>query len=125
MSPQETVEAFVAAWNSGDGDAIYAFCAPDIEWLNIPMDPIVGIDAMRVATDQFLQGVDRCEWEMVSIAANGNTVLTERVDAFILATGKRAAIRVMGTFEINADGKIASWRDYFDMGEFQREFAAE
>lgn len=125
MNPRETVEAFIAAWNSADKDAIYAFCAPDIEWLNMPMEPIVGVDAMRVATEQFLQGVDRCEWEIRSIAANANTVLTERVDAFVLASGKRAAIRVMGTFEINAAGKIASWRDYFDMAEFQREFAAE
>ena len=29
----------------------------------------------------------------------------------------------MGTFEIGTDGRIAAWRDYFDMLEFQREFA--
>jgi limonene-1,2-epoxide hydrolase len=29
----------------------------------------------------------------------------------------------MGTFEIGADGLIIAWRDYFDMLEFQREFA--
>ena len=23
----------------------------------------------------------------------------------------------MGTFEVDADGKIAAWRDYFDMGQ--------
>jgi limonene-1,2-epoxide hydrolase len=29
----------------------------------------------------------------------------------------------MGSFEIDGDGRITAWRDYFDMGEFQREFA--
>jgi limonene-1,2-epoxide hydrolase len=29
----------------------------------------------------------------------------------------------MGIFEIDAAGKIAKWRDYFDMAEMQREFA--
>ena len=34
-----------------------------------------------------------------------------------------AAVRVMGTFELDENGLIAAWRDYFDMGEMQREFA--
>lgn len=29
----------------------------------------------------------------------------------------------MGTFDVGADGRITGWRDYFDMLEFQREFA--
>ena len=41
---------------------------------------------------------------------------------FILKDGRRAALPVMGTFEIGANGRITQWRDYFDMGQFQREF---
>jgi limonene-1,2-epoxide hydrolase len=29
----------------------------------------------------------------------------------------------MGTFEV-VDGKITAWRDYFDMNQFQTQFAA-
>jgi limonene-1,2-epoxide hydrolase len=29
----------------------------------------------------------------------------------------------MGTFEIDADGKIAAWRDYFDMGMLQSQLS--
>ena len=50
-------------------------------------------------------------------------VLTERTDGFIFKDGRRAAIRVMGTFEVGEDGLITAWRDYFDMAEFAREFA--
>ena len=122
MTPTETVEAFIAHWNAGDMEAMYGMCTEDVAWHNIPMEPIRGIAAMREAVDGFMGPVESCEWEIHSIAANGQTVLTERVDAFQLKNGGRAALPVMGTFEIDAEGKIAQWRDYFDMGQFQREF---
>lgn len=122
MTPVETVETFVAHWNSGDLEAVYAMCAEDVVWHNMPMEPIEGLAAMREAVAGFMGPVESCDWQMVSIAANGDTVLTERVDAFNLAGGRRAALPVMGTFEIDGDGKIAAWRDYFDMAQFQREF---
>ena len=122
MTPIETVEAFVGHWNSGDFDAMYAMCAEGVVWHNIPMEPITGVAAMRGAVDGFMGPVDTCEWEIHAIAANGNSVLTERTDAFILKDGRRAELPVMGTFELDRDGKIAQWRDYFDMATFQREF---
>ena len=123
MTPTETVTAFISHWNSGDMEAMYAMCAEDVTWHNIPMDPIVGKAAMREAVAGFMVNVAKCDWQTHAIAENGNHVLTERTDAFELKDGRRAAIRVMGTFEIGDDGLIAAWRDYFDMSEFQREFA--
>lgn len=70
-----------------------------------------------------LADIASCDWQTHAIAVNGNTALTERTDIFHFKDGRRAAIRVMGTFEIGADGRITAWRDYFDMLEFQREFA--
>ncbi len=125
MTPIETVEAFIGHWNSGDMEAMFALCTDDVVWHNIPMDPIAGKAAMREAVVGFMINVERCEWETHSIAANGNTVLTERTDAFALKDGRRAALRVMGTFELDSAGLISAWRDYFDMAEFQREFAGE
>lgn len=123
MTPIETVQTFIGHWNSGDMEAMYAMCADDVTWHNIPMDPIVGVPAMREAVAGFMGPVESCDWQVHSIAANGNTVLTERTDAFQLKDGRRAELPVMGTFEIGGGGKIAQWRDYFDMGQFQREFA--
>ncbi|MFL0355288.1 nuclear transport factor 2 family protein [Erythrobacter sp. GH1-10] len=123
MTPTETVETFIGHWNSGDMEAMYAMCAEEVVWHNIPMDPIEGKAAMREAVAGFMVGVATCDWDIHAIAANGNTVLTERTDGFAMKDGRSAALRVMGTFEIGADGLITAWRDYFDMGEFQREFA--
>lgn len=123
MTPQDTVTAFIAHWNSGDMEAMYALCTEGVIWHNIPMEPINGKPAMREAVAGFMAAVDGCDWQVHAIAANGNTVMTERTDAFAMKGGRRAAIRVMGTFELDSEGKIAAWRDYFDMAEFTREFA--
>jgi limonene-1,2-epoxide hydrolase len=121
MTPQETVEAFIAGWNSGDLDAVYGMMADDIVWHNIPMEPANGIDGVKALMAQFPPS-EGIEFVTHHIAANGNMVLTERTDKFLIG-GTWRAIRVMGTFEIDGAGKIAQWRDYFDMLEFQREFA--
>lgn len=123
MTPQETVEAFIGHWNACDIYAMLALCADDIVYHNIPMEPVHGTTAMQAMVEGFLGDIERCDWQTHAIAANGNVVLTERTDIFHFKDGRRAAIRVMGTFEIGADGRIAGWRDYFDMLEFQREFA--
>jgi limonene-1,2-epoxide hydrolase len=122
MTPTETVTAFISAWNRSDMDAMYAMLAEDIVWHNIPMDPIAGKAAVREAVAGFMVGVSACDWTIHHLTADGPVVMTERTDAFVMTDERRAAIRVMGIFELNAAGQIAQWRDYFDMGEFQREF---
>lgn len=120
MTPVETIEAFIAAWGEFDLEKIYSFMAEDIEWTDIPLSTVKGIDQVRAKMDGF-PGVEACGFENHFIAANGNVVLTERTDWFQMK-GKKRTIRVMGTFELNDDGKIVKWRDYFDSAEFGREF---
>ena len=121
--PVQTVTQFIDHWNSGAMEEMFAQCADDVVWHNMPMDPIAGKAAMRAAVAGFMADVAGCEWEIHAISAAGNVVLTERTDAFRLKDGRRASLRVMGVFELNPAGRIAAWRDYFDMAEFQREFA--
>lgn len=123
MTPQATVEAFIGQWNSGNMEAMLGMCAEDVVWHNIPMEPIPNKAVMRGVVEDFMANIASCDWQIHAIAANGNTVLTERTDGFTFKDGRKAAIRVMGTFDIGADGRITAWRDYFDMAEFQREFA--
>jgi limonene-1,2-epoxide hydrolase len=47
--------------------------------------------------------------------------MTERTDRFLI-NGQELALPVMGAFEIK-DGKIAKWRDYFDLAQFQTQMA--
>lgn len=121
MNALTIVEDFIAAWNRSDLEGAFALMADDIIWHNIPMEPAVGIEGCRALMEQFPPS-EGIEFETHFIMASGNAVMTERTDRFLIG-GKWRAIRVMGIFETNDAGKIAKWRDYFDLAEFQREFA--
>jgi limonene-1,2-epoxide hydrolase len=114
--PIDVVRSFCAAWAEGDLGAIMAFFADDAIYHNIPIAPVEGTDAIRATIEGFVGGVDKLEFRVDNIAAAGNTVLTERVDIFSMP-GVTIELPVMGTFELR-DGKIAAWRDYFDMNQF-------
>ncbi|HZN15406.1 MAG TPA: limonene-1,2-epoxide hydrolase family protein [Acidimicrobiales bacterium] len=115
--PTDVVTAFCAAWGDGDIEAILAFFTTDAVYHNIPMAPVTGVDDIRGLIAGFTAGVDKIEFRVTHIAANGNVVMTERVDAFITAA-KTIELPVMGVFEVTDDGKVAAWRDYFDLNQF-------
>ena len=109
----DLIRQFCAAWNDIDIPAILGFFADDAIYHNMPIQPIQGKDAIKGVIEQFTTPFEHCPWEIKHIAAAGNVVLTELVDRFV-GTGKKVELPVMGTFEIR-DGKIAAWRDYFDL----------
>ena len=115
-SPVEVVRRFCASWADGDLNAIVGAFTDDAVYHNIPIDPVTGPEAIRTFIEGFLGGVDSVTFEVRHIAAAGDVVLTERVDVFE-APGKRIELPVMGTFEVR-DGRIAAWRDYFDLQQF-------
>jgi limonene-1,2-epoxide hydrolase len=111
------VQQFCDAWGTSDLDTLVAFFTDDAVYHNIPMDPVSGVDAIRATIAGFTTGVESVVFETKHIAAAGDVVLTERVDVFTWPGGHRVALPVSGTFEVR-DGKIAAWRDYFDMNQF-------
>ncbi|MEO0437920.1 MAG: limonene-1,2-epoxide hydrolase family protein [Pseudomonadota bacterium] len=121
MSPIAIIEGFFAAWSANDPEQIYSFLADDIEWEDVPLTTVKGIDQVREKMAAF-SGIEAAAFETHHIAAAGNVVLTERTDWFDMK-GKRRTIRVMGVFELDSNGKIKRWRDYFDSAEFYREFS--
>jgi limonene-1,2-epoxide hydrolase len=113
----DLVQRFCDEWGKGGGvDVLVDYFADDAVYHNIPVAPVTGKDAIKSTIEMFTTGVERIEFRMVNIAANGDTVLTERVDVFVLP-GKIIELPVMGTFELQG-GKIAAWRDYFDLNQY-------
>lgn len=115
------VRAFCAAWDRLDLDAALGMLADDIRYHNMPMSALDGIAAVEGYLRQ-AAAFDSAAWEIVAIAANGATVLTERIDRFVM-NGQPIALPVMGTFEVRG-GRIAAWRDYFDLADYQRQLGA-
>jgi limonene-1,2-epoxide hydrolase len=124
MSEQENIDLvkrFCAAWKDIDVPTIMDFFADDAIYHNMPIQPIQGKDAIKGVIEQFSAPFEHCPWQVLNIAAAGNVVLTERVDGFV-GSGKNVQLPVMGVFEIR-DGKIAAWRDYFDLAAWAKQNA--
>jgi len=120
-SPQEIVEAFCAAVDALDLDLLLEFLSDDCVYHNIPMDPVVGHEAIRGFLEGFTGGLTSLRFEMLNVASDGDVVLTERVDHFV-SPERTISLPVMGTFEVQ-DGKITAWRDYFDLNQFMSQMA--
>ncbi len=79
-------------------------------------EPFVGRDAIRSELLRQAEFYGNTRFEIETIASVGQTVFVERRDSCTM-NGKQVAFHVVGVFEVDADGKIASWRDYLDSRE--------
>jgi limonene-1,2-epoxide hydrolase len=112
------VQHFCDAWAKGNLDDLMAFFADDAVYHNIPVAPVTGKAAIRATIEGFTTGVEAVVFETHRIAVDGNAVFTERDDIFTFTNGTRVSLPVAGVFEVDADGKISAWRDYFDLNMF-------
>ena len=109
----DLVRRFCAAWATLDIPKMMDFFTDDAVYHNMPIQPIQGKDAIKSVIEQVVAPFERTDWEITHIVASGDVVLTERIDRFI-GPEKTVELPVMGIFEIR-EGKIAAWRDYFDL----------
>jgi limonene-1,2-epoxide hydrolase len=122
MKPAQIVTDFCNAIPRRNVDELLAFFSDDAVYHNIPLPPVQGHAAIGATLKGFLEPATAAEFEVRALAADGRVVLTERVDRFTI-NGKSIALPVMGTFEIDAQGKISAWRDYFDLAQFTKQMS--
>jgi limonene-1,2-epoxide hydrolase len=116
---KQTVRDFCAAWEAMDQQRILDSFTDDAVYHNMPMPPATGKDAIKALLGFILGPASSAKFDIKHIVADGDTVLTERIDTFQMGD-KTVALEVMGTFELR-DGKIAAWRDYFDMASWTKQ----
>jgi limonene-1,2-epoxide hydrolase len=114
-SPIETVESFLRALEQGQRERAFALLADDVVYQNVPFPPDRGKAAVLRTFARFDKVMTGFEVQMKNIAANGDVVLTERVDV-LKGPLLHLDIWVCGTFEVK-NGQITLWRDYFDLAE--------
>jgi limonene-1,2-epoxide hydrolase len=117
------VSAFVAEFDAPhpDVDRLVAYFSDDAVYHNIPVEPVRGREGIRAALAGFVTRMESGGWEVRNQVAAGDLVMNERVDRFRLGE-KEVALPVAGVFRV-VDGKIVEWRDYFDMGTWQKQMA--
>jgi limonene-1,2-epoxide hydrolase len=110
----DVVKSFINAVEAKDKNRILAYFRKDSVLHNMPQSPVTGPDAIWEKLAVVLDVSDGVKWDVKNIAlGNNGNVLTERTDRYLI-NNQWAEFKVMGIFEIN-DGKIVSWREYFDL----------
>jgi limonene-1,2-epoxide hydrolase len=118
-SPLEVVHAFMAAAAVRDYDAAMELLTDDVEYQNMMLPAVHGKAAVRETLEALLALCTGSEWVTHRELASGDLVMNERTDRFEMG-GKWVDLPVAGVFELR-DGRIALWRDYFDLPTIMNE----
>ncbi len=122
MSLGAVVDAFISAIERQDVAAAAALLADDVLYDNVPMPNIIGRDAVAAAMAAFIGPATSVEWPVSRQVVMGNCVVNERVDKFHFTNGS-IVMPVCGVWEVNDEGLITLWRDYFDLATFMTQRA--
>jgi limonene-1,2-epoxide hydrolase len=114
------VNEFIRRIVANDLEAALELVTDDVEYDNVPIGKNIGPDAMRAFLGVMSGNVDEVQFVIHRQTVTGNIVMNERTDRFRVGDSWMD-LKVAGVFEVNDDGKVTLWRDYFDMGEFNAE----
>lgn len=127
---EDVVLEFMALWGDGtqenpDIANIVPMFAEDAEWqLWVPGGPTLrGRDAIEKDIHRQLVFATYMQCGLLTMTSNDRTVITERTDHFI-SNGTRIDHHLVAVFEVDEDGKIAAWREYFDTADVNRQLTA-
>jgi limonene-1,2-epoxide hydrolase len=106
----------------GDYDRLGEFLTEDAVFHMIPLPVVVGIPGIA---DEWrkLEGLGEVGIEILNTAENGDIVFVERIDT-VKSEKAGDGLPVVAVFEFR-DGKVAAWRDYFDLKQSFDSFGIE
>jgi len=113
---EKVIRGFVAAWSRLDADELASYFTEDGTYHNIPSSAVQGRDNIQQFITGFIRPWESTDWEIVSLLAEGDVVMVERLDKTVVA-GSAVNLPCFGYFELE-DGKIKMWRDYFDLATY-------
>lgn len=116
------VREFCGLWSSPEPARLAEYFTEDAVYHNIPMEPVTGRAAIAEFVAGFLGAFDGIDFQIHRQVAADGLVMNERTDVMRRKDGTDIALPVMGVFEV-VDGRIAAWRDYFDMEIVTRAFS--
>ncbi|PHS73452.1 MAG: limonene-1,2-epoxide hydrolase [Cycloclasticus sp.] len=119
QSQKDTVREFCSAWDNLDVDKIMSLMTDDAVYHNMPIAPLKGHQQIAEFIGGFLDMCSSCKFDILNIIADDHRVVTERVDTFGMKDGSTIdALPVLGIFEFDDNGKICSWREYWDLQDW-------
>lgn len=119
-APVAVVDEFLTALAARDSAAALRLVDEHIVYTNVGLATLRGADRMRRVTELLSRPGVGFGVRTITAAADGPTVLTERVDEIALGP-LRMRFWVCGKFVVDG-GRITLWRDYFDFLDCTKAF---
>ena len=119
---EQVVVEFFKAFERKDLEAALSYLTEDCVHDDKPVGIHQGKEEIRKFFAPQMKEMESFRAELKSTLSVGDMVMNERVDTVELQGGKKGALPVMGAFEIR-EGKIAVWRDYYDMASFTKQIS--
>jgi len=113
VTHSDLIHTYYAAWVRDDLEAVLALCTDDLVAVNVPIGPVRGKQAVREFLTKFGRGMQQKRYAVERIIESGDSAMVEGVEHYV-RDGKSVSLPYMSRFKFR-DGKIAEWRDYFDL----------
>lgn len=130
LKQENIIREFLAAWGDEthrpDVAKIVSMFAPEGQWtLYVPNGPVIrGREALRVEIERQLGYVSWTRCGLVQILSDERRVVTERADQFC-KNGRVVNHALMAIYELDGDGLITDWREYFDLFDVARQSGSD
>lgn len=122
MNDNETVvRSFIAAWSRFDVNELVGFFTEDGTYHNMMAKPVSGQENLCKFISGFVKGWTATQWDIVNIVSRGDVVIAERLDRTQFGE-KKVDLPCVGVFEMQ-NGRIKTWRDYFDLATYAKAVA--
>jgi predicted ester cyclase len=125
-NPVEIVRSFIETWNKHDANATMAYLDPDVIFQS-PLFRVQGLEARTEVNEGFMTSMPDFNYTLLRIVGDAEVVAAELLGAGtstgpaklpgrdpIPPTGRRVEFPMAGFFRLNAEGKIADERYYYD-----------
>ena len=122
-SAETVVRNYLAAFLQKDLDELVSFFTNDAVYIDGPRGVHHGIDAIRAELGTMVKVVPSTSVDIKKLVASGGTVMVERVDNFKLG-GKPFDLEVAAVFDVDDNGRIKRWRDYYDLKSLEDRIAS-
>lgn len=115
---QATLRAIMEATRVQDNERFLSFLTDDVEYhFHVGSPSVRGKDGVRRFLAKYRSIADDVVWRIDRCAESDDCLFIEGYEEYTdKRTGDRIAHPYMGIMEFR-DGKIAKWRDYFEMNQ--------
>ena len=115
---QDSLKKIMAATQAKDDEGFLDCLADDVEYVfHVGSPGVRGKDGVRRFLGKYRKIAADVVWRVDRLAESGDCLFVEGYEEYTdQRTGERIAHPYMGIMEFR-DGKVAKWRDYFEMNQ--------